>query len=104
MSQALNGSRIKELDVLQEVARAATRAALMRYEDIRPEWKEALALGTLFEGDWRIFELYVPGERPADAIVLTSARVHRLTREVQVTVRNLQLKENDASVQSSGQT
>jgi hypothetical protein len=80
----------KELDELQEIARVATRAALEAYEPIPPEWEKNLTLGTLFEGDDRVFELYVAGERPRDAIVLTSARVNRLTRSVSVQVTNLQ--------------
>jgi hypothetical protein len=80
----------KELDELQELARVATRAELEQYEPIPDEWKTALTLGTFFDGDDRIFELYVPRERPADAVVLTSARVNRVTREVAVKVTNLQ--------------
>lgn len=81
--------RRKELDDLQELARVATRAELERYEPIPEEWKSVLTLGTFFDGDDRIFELYVARERPADAIVLTSARVNRNTRDVSVTVTNL---------------
>lgn len=79
----------KELDELQEMARIATRAALEEYEPIPPEWQKNLTLGTLFDGDDRIFELYVAGERPNDAIVLTSARVNRATRTVSVQITNL---------------
>lgn len=79
----------KELDDLQEIARVATRAALKAYEPIPPEWEKRLTLGTLFEGDDRVFELYVAGERPRDAIVLTSARVNRLTQSVSVQITNL---------------
>ncbi len=80
----------KELDELQELARVATRAELEQYEPIPDEWKTALTLGTFFDGDDRIFELYVARDRPADAIVLTSARVNRVTRDVAVKVTNLQ--------------
>ena len=92
MNSTSNGARTKELDVLEEVPRVATREALKDYEAPRPEWKDDLVLGTLFDGDWRVFELYVPGQRPSDAIVIASARVHRMTREVSVTVSNLQRK------------
>lgn len=84
--------RQKELDVLQELARVATRSALERYEPISEEWKRTLTLGTLFDGDDRVFQLYVAKERPADAIVLASARVNRLSKSVTVEVTNLQLR------------
>ena len=79
----------KELDQLQEIARVATRAELEQFEPIPDEWKATLTLGTFFDGDDRIFELYVARERPSDAIVLTSARVNRLSKAVVVTVTNL---------------
>ena len=82
--------RRSELDDLREIARVATRTALESFEPIPPEWNAQLTLGTFFDGEDRIFELYVAGERPRDAIVLTSARVNRRTKEVTVTVTNLQ--------------
>ncbi len=80
----------KELDELQELARVATRAEPEQYEPIPDVWKAALTLGTFFDGDDRIFERYVARERPSDAVVLTSARVNRVTRGVAVKVTNLQ--------------
>lgn len=41
----------KELDELQEIARAATRTALEGYEPIPAEWAKNLALETRFDGD-----------------------------------------------------
>ena len=81
-----------ELDELQEIARVATRNALEAYESLPEEWSKNLTLGTFFEDEDRIFELYVAAERPADAIVISSARVNRKTRNVTVTVSNLKLK------------
>lgn len=86
-------TRQKELDELQELARIATRAELESYEPIPPEWNQALTLGTLFDGEDRVFELYVAGERPSDAIVLTSTRVNRLTRLTTVSVTNLRKRQ-----------
>ncbi|HEY0845605.1 MAG TPA: hypothetical protein VGE12_09560 [Noviherbaspirillum sp.] len=81
-----------ELDELQELARVATREALEAYEPLPDEWKEHLTLGTFFEGDDRIFELYVAAEQPANAVVISSARINRKTRSVSVTVSNLKRK------------
>ena len=78
-----------ELDELQEIARIATRSELERFDPIPDAWRASLTLGTFFDGDDRIFELYVAGARPADAIVLTSARVNRKTKAVSVKVTNL---------------
>jgi hypothetical protein len=78
-----------ELDELQELARVATRDALENYERIPAEWEENLTLGTFFEGDDRIFKLYIAAERPSDAVVISSARVNRKTKSVSVVITNL---------------
>ncbi len=81
-----------ELDELKEIARIATRRELERYEPIPAHWNDRLALGTLFDGDDRVFELYVPADPPADATVISRARVNRLTKEVSVYITNLTLR------------
>ncbi|MEA2603058.1 MAG: hypothetical protein QOF89_4050 [Acidobacteriota bacterium] len=87
------GLRRTELDELQEMARLATRAALEDYEPIPKEWEANLTLGTFFDGDDRIFELYIAAERPIDAMVISSVRVNRKTKSVQVVVSNLKKKD-----------
>ncbi len=82
---------ITELDKLQELARLATREALENYE-IPDEWKERLSLGIFFEDDDRIFELYVTGDKPDDAIVISRASVNRNTKDVSVVISNLEKK------------
>lgn len=82
----------KELDELQEIARLATRAALEEYERIPAEWEKNLTLGTFFDGDDRIFELYIAAEQPSDAVVISSARVNRRTKAVMVVISNLAKK------------
>lgn len=84
----------KELEELEEIARAATRKALEGYV-IPEEWRKNLTQGTLFEGDDRVFELYVPGEKPENAVVISSARVNRNTKAVTVTISNLKLRGTD---------
>ena len=64
---------------LREIARRATLEALDEYERVPDEARKTLTLGTRFDGDDRIFELYVPGERPEDAVVLTRVHVNSLT-------------------------
>lgn len=78
-----------ELDELQEIARLATRIALEGYEPVPEEWEKNLTLGTFFEGEERIFELYIAAEKPADAVVISTARVNRKSRDVVVTISNL---------------
>jgi hypothetical protein len=79
-----------ELDELQEIARIATKDALEEYERIPVQWEQNLTLGTFFDGDDRIFELYIAAERPADAVVISSVRVNRRTKSVNVVITNLQ--------------
>jgi hypothetical protein len=82
----------KELDDLQEIARIATREALKSYEPIPKDWEDHLTLGSGYDGEDGIFELYVAAERPRDSIVISSARVNKVTRAAQVTVFHLQKK------------
>lgn len=81
----------KELDELEEIARVATQKALKNY--ILPdEYKDNLVLGTQFDGDNRIFELYIPGVKPTDALIITTATVNKNTKNITVHVSNLQQK------------
>ena len=79
-----------EPDELQEIARIATRAAFEEYERIPAEWEKRLTLGTFFDDDDRIFELYIAGEQPSDAVVISSARVNCKTKNVSVIISNLE--------------
>jgi hypothetical protein len=79
----------KELDELQEIARLATYEALKDFEPVPDEWKAKLTFGTFFDGDYRVFELYVAAGRPADATVISAARVNSKTKSVEVTISNL---------------
>lgn len=68
------------LNDLREIARVATRECLEK----RPPFAlpKNVTLGTLWEGDLVIFELYSAGDRPQDAVVLTQAKVNAYTGEV----------------------
>ena len=79
--------RMRKLDVkkMEPIAKEATRDALRTY--IWPSDRdEDLTLGIRLEDEYGIFELCFSGERPEDAIVLTEARVNRITGEVSVKV------------------
>ncbi len=89
MKSGEQAKKPKELALLEEIAREATFKALQDFEPIPEEWRHNLVLGTLIEPEFRVFELYVPGERPLDAIVISSARVNRKTKQVDVTITNL---------------
>jgi hypothetical protein len=71
-----------KVEVLQERARVATRAALADHPPVPQELRERLVLGARLAGDDWVFELYAAGERPQDAIVLTRVSANRLTGEV----------------------
>lgn len=70
----------RSLEDLQEIARVATREALLGFPEVRRLLPE-LVLGILFDGDDRIFELYIPGDRPEDACVISRVRVDSHTGE-----------------------
>ena len=74
-----------KLEELQERARALTSEALKDYE-IPDAMRAKIALGTLFDGEDRVFELYIPGERPEDAIIISRARINSFTGEGAVEV------------------
>jgi len=76
---------------LEERARTMTLKELERYaipEELRPD----LTLGIQFEGDFRVYELYVPGKRPSDARVISRARLNIYSGEGVVEVIGLSLK------------
>jgi len=70
--------KLKKLPLaeLQESARVATQIALSSRTPLRQSVRDALTLGTRWEGDTAIFELYIAGAKPTDAIVLTETRVN----------------------------
>lgn len=68
------------LDVLQETARVATRDQLSLWTDFGKQ--KNLTLGAFWQDDLVVFELYLAGERPSDALVLTEAKVHAYSGEL----------------------
>lgn len=82
----------KTLYELEVIAAHATRQALEPYA-IHDKIRENLVRGIAFEGDERVFELYVPGERPEDAVVISEARVNAIDGSVvNVRIFNLERK------------
>jgi hypothetical protein len=84
-------ARRLNLDEAQEIARHATRQALVdckaRGLEIPPESHDVVTLGARLQGgDFYVFQLYAAGERPQDAQYFTEATVNRTTGEVQVKV------------------
>lgn len=71
---------------LEEIARLATRAALVEYEDEFPKDTEHLTLGHYEDGEEVVFELYIAGETSEDAQVLTQAFVNKFSGDVRVDV------------------
>ncbi len=76
--------RRRTVDELEPIARKATKETLEGYAAAMAPYRDSpnLTLGTLIENEVLTFQLYVAGERPADAVVLTSTRVSRSTGEV----------------------
>ena len=73
------------LKEMEPIARDATRNALQGKNIPETDW-EKVTLGQGFEGDFGVFELYVPGKTPGDARIISRATVHRITGEVKVEV------------------
>lgn len=75
-------SRLRKLPLatLQEAARLATRTALEPFERIPNDIE--LTLGSSWDEDEAVFELYIAKERPKDAVVLTEARVNQYDGQV----------------------
>jgi hypothetical protein len=84
-------AKMLTLNEAEEIARVATRQELERYE-IPSDLFEKVVLTTLFEGDDRVFVLYVPGQTRSDPMVIASTRVNLRTRETQVEVPRWRLK------------
>ena len=80
MKKTKNGRSKKTLEELQEIARVATREALRDFPELR-RFLPDLVLGVIIDGDDRVFELYIPGDRPEDACVISSVRVNSYSGE-----------------------
>lgn len=82
----MSTTKLKKLPmaVLEEAARVATQIALSSYPALPESLRVNLTLGTFWDGDSVVFELYLPQERAAGAIVLTEARLNMYDGRVQV--------------------
>lgn len=76
----------RTLENCRNLAREAVRRALQSHRPFSAETKNKLVLGEGIEGGRAYFELYIPGERPIDAIVLVQAEVNISSGEVKVDV------------------
>lgn len=79
------------LKELEAKAQALTKKALADYvipDDVRKEF----VLTTLFEGDERVFVLYVPGPKREDARVIARTRISSVTGEGSVEFIGLERK------------
>lgn len=79
------------LEEMQEIARAFTQKQFEGYvipQDIRGQ----LALTTLFEGDDRVFVLYVPAEKRSDAHVIARTKVNAIWGHASVEISGLKEK------------
>lgn len=79
-------NKLLKLKEMEAIAKKATHDALLPYPRLEGSDSENLTLGTQVTDDEGIFELYVAGERPLDAKVISCARVNRRTGEVSVDV------------------
>ncbi|HBZ46862.1 MAG TPA: hypothetical protein DEO93_06220 [Stenotrophomonas sp.] len=73
---------------MREIARRLTQKELEAYV-IPDEMRDSLALTTLFEGDDRVFVLYVPGEQRENARVIARTTVNAVTGVASVDICGL---------------
>lgn len=73
------------LNIAEEMARVATQAELENHE-IPANLMGQVVLTTLFEGDDRVFVLYVPGQTRDDPMIIAKTRVDVKTGKVSVEV------------------
>jgi hypothetical protein len=70
---------------MEPMAREATRRALVAHHvRLSEDEREGLVLGSYLGEEKAVFDLYVPGEKPADARVVCRAIVDRVTGDVEV--------------------
>ena len=81
------------LTFLEEIARQLTFEALKGFT-IPDEIRDKVTRGVMFEGIYRLFELYIPGDRPSDAVLISRVRINALSGKAEgpVEVFNLQPK------------
>ena len=78
--------KLLSLKDMESIARNATRDALSAYPEPPKEEQSHWVLRKFEDGEFGHFEIYIPGERPEDAEVVSLTRVHRHTGEVSVEV------------------
>lgn len=72
-------------DEAREIARLLTREALKKHK-ITDEFWSQVVLGSGLESDTAIFELYIPGERPEDARLISQTVINRYTGRGEVKI------------------
>ena len=74
------------IDKLRGIARSATDEALSEYKDVFDKVEALLLVSEFVCGDKRVFLLYIPGDRPEDARMISRTRIDCYTGKVQVEV------------------
>lgn len=80
------GVRKPTPEELQEQAHVMTDAALATVAALPEGFREKLVLGITASGHNRIYELYVPGDKPEDALVISRCTLDTRTGEGEVKV------------------
>lgn len=80
-----------KLNELEEIARSLTQKELEKYI-VPDEIRNKVVLTTLFEGDDRVFVLYVPGETRDNSFEVARTRVNSLTGEAKIESIGLETK------------
>jgi hypothetical protein len=70
---------------IKQIAQKLVKESLVDYI-ISPEIRENLVSGEGIEGDWKVFDLYVPGERYEDAYIICTSKVNIYTGEALIDI------------------
>jgi hypothetical protein len=82
---AMSKAKKLSLSDCEPIAKKATAKLLEEY-DLRDVRREDLMLGSSIDGDYWVFEFYLPAERPQDGQIISRARVSRDSGECRVDV------------------
>jgi hypothetical protein len=72
-------------DEVKQIAQKLVKESLANYV-IPPEIRENLVLGEGMEGDWKVFDLYVPGETYEDANIICTSKINVYTGEALISI------------------
>lgn len=87
---------MKKINLIEaeEIAKGLIKQNLVNYE-LSEETKRRLVLGTVIEEDRFVFELYIPGNLPEEAIIFLTATINRIDGSSSAKVLDKNIKDHE---------